>query len=167
MTFPELVDQDEGGIAAIVMAVDTSRSALQRRSRTGQQSQTPRVAAASVQEAHLRYVDVGRSYVFMNEAELRIAVEKSRLPSGCLDGLPRLMLPSEADPTELEITYVLKDPADPHRRGRIGHRLGVDVQAESMPKQSCLWPGQAQMFMADAMKGWSGSKSHSRSLLHI
>jgi hypothetical protein len=162
LTFANLIEQYESGVATIAMAVDTSRLALQRRARTGQQSQTPRSSTSSVHEAHLRYVDVGRSYVFMNEAELRQAAKKGRLPSGCLDGIPRLMLPSEADPTELEITYLLKDPADPHRRGRIGHRLGVDMQAEFMPSQPCLWPGQAEMFMDDKMMEWSGSKSYNK-----
>eukprot|EP00971_Amphidinium_carterae_P351461 6492126-Amphidinium_carterae.2 len=90
--------------------------------------------------------EVRRSFVILNEREMRRETSQNRIKKSALKSLPSLMLPAEDGSGKQELVYLFADPTTPHRR----LDLKVEVAGKKADLQlaagEALWKGQGEQY---------------------
>ena len=88
-------------------------------------------------------LEVRRSLVVMNAAELKKALRLKRIPKSVTKSLTTLELPCEYRPGETETVYVFKDPTHPGRELLAKQSLSQGLSESHLEEKGHLWQNQA------------------------
>ena len=101
-------------------------------------------------------LQVERSWIILNERELRRALNVPRVTKAQTRGIPTLAVPSEDGGSEQ--VYVFEDDQAPYRRARVSITYGAKSDVQEMPLQSTLFVGQGNNVQAsEVAKQWKSS----------
>lgn len=89
-------------------------------------------------------VSIERSYLVLNESELRTELGAQRLLRGQSRHLHTLQIPSESDPACIEEVFVFSNPAQPYRRAIVNVFVSSTAVRERMTTVQSFYEGQGR-----------------------
>eukprot|EP00971_Amphidinium_carterae_P034693 682729-Amphidinium_carterae.1 len=115
-----------------------------------------------IAEAKRCEVELSKSVLALTEKDLKHALSKDRIPKSISNKLQTLVLPKEEGDGE-ETHYLFADPASgPGRQAKLKVVVSCAMEAETLPKDSIYWSGQAAATfesLVQKMRGTCNSKS--------
>lgn len=106
---------------------------------------TKKVCNDEACESRVDYsIRIDRSFVIMNEREMRQALGRARVLKAQTRGLHSMTVPSEVDPSRDEEVWFFDDPSAPHRRATISATVGVGTVTQHMPLPTACYEGQSR-----------------------
>lgn len=92
----------------------------------------------------LQQLEVQRVYDICTEKELSSSAKKYRLPKAELQKLPQLLVPSEANPSQMEWAYAFRSEQFPHRMAFLKTSLGHAKRQKLMDPDAHIQPDQGK-----------------------
>ena len=89
-------------------------------------------------------VRLKRSWIVMNEGQLRRACKKNRLAAGHMKKLMPVTVPTENDPEKTETAYLMMNPAKPHRTLNLVYERVASCTTDLIPSGEHTWVGQGK-----------------------